>query len=195
MRIIAGTWRGRRLESPDGRGTRPMMDRVKEAIFSVLAPWLEGADVLDLFAGTGGLGLEALSRGARSARFSEMGSSARKHLENNVRALGASERAKVVGADALRPSTWGAEPFDIVFLDPPFPMVRDLNTRREVLSALEALATSHLAPEGVIVLHVPRHALRASELAPSLVAKEREYGAQSVWFVQFDEEYVAEEQA
>lgn len=163
-----------------------MLDHVREAVFNTLAPWLDGARVLDLFAGTGSLGLEALSRGARHARFVDLAREARELLEENIATVGAEGRADIVVGDALSPSSWGAESPDLVFLDPPFPMVRELSGRREVLAGVEALLT-RLAPEGVIVLHVPRHALGEHELPASCVSRERIYGSQSVWFLQLDE--------
>src|SRR5690606_13703278 len=88
VRIIAGIHLGRRIAAPPGRGTRPMLDRMPEALFSTLAPWLPDAVVLDLFAGSGSLGLEALSRGARSARLVERDAAAARVLADNVALLG-----------------------------------------------------------------------------------------------------------
>ena len=92
MRIIAGELRGRRLKTPKGIETRPMLDRVREAMFSTLGPWVEGANVLDLFAGTGSLGLEALSRGARHARMVENGRSMVRSLRESVFELDMEQR-------------------------------------------------------------------------------------------------------
>ena len=93
MRIIAGEFRGRRIEAPPGDGTRPMLDRVREALFSTLGERVDGARVLDLFAGSGSLGLEALSRGARVARMVEQHPRAYATLKENVELLGAADRA------------------------------------------------------------------------------------------------------
>jgi 16S rRNA (guanine966-N2)-methyltransferase len=125
MRIIAGTWRGRALTAPAGQATRPTAERVRQALFDMLmhAPWggraaLLDSTVLDAFAGTGALGLEALSRGAAHATFIEQDRTALAALRANVTALGAAERSRVLAADALRPPP-GA-PRSLVFLDPPY---------------------------------------------------------------------------
>ena len=109
MRIVGGAWRGRRLVAPAGQGTRPTADRVRQALFDMLmhAAWggravVEGAVVLDVFAGTGALGLEALSRGAASACFIESDAAALRALRANIEACGAVERAVVVAGDVLR---------------------------------------------------------------------------------------------
>ena len=121
LRIIAGEWRSRRLPVPDGPGLRPTPDRVRETLFNWLAPMLSAARCLDLFAGSGALGLEALSRGAGSCLFVESSRPVAAQLSRNVDVLGASVRAQVYCGDALtllasRPE----QPFDLVFLDPPF---------------------------------------------------------------------------
>lgn len=121
MRIIAGEWRGRSLAAPPGRQTRPTTDRVREAWLSALQFDLPDSRVLDLFAGSGALGLEALSRGAQSVTFVERGAPALRALEANIRALEAEARCTVVRADALA-YTRGLEPlaFDIALADPPY---------------------------------------------------------------------------
>jgi len=121
MRIVAGEWGGRRIEAPPGQGTRPTTDRVREAWMSTVAAELPGARVLDLFAGSGALGLEALSRGAERATFVEQDAKALASLRANVAALGAAERASVVRADAVKfarnlaPAAYG-----VAFADPPY---------------------------------------------------------------------------
>ena len=126
MRIIAGAWRGRALLAPAGKATRPTADRVRQALFDMLmhAPWagrkaVEGALVLDAFAGTGALGLEALSRGAAEAVFFEFESAALAALRANLATCGAGERARVVTRDVLRPGPPPA-PRTLIFLDPPY---------------------------------------------------------------------------
>ena len=125
MRIIAGAWRGRTLQAPPGDSTRPTADRVRQALFDRLmhAPWagralLDGARVLDAFAGTGALGLEALSRGAAHATFIERDPTALAVLRANVAACRAEVHCTVLPADALRPPP-GA-PCGVLFLDPPY---------------------------------------------------------------------------
>ena len=119
VRIIAGQWRGRRLEFPDLPGLRPTPDRVRETLFNWLAPALPGARCLDLFAGSGALGLEALSRGAAEVLFVERQLLAIRALRDNLARLKA-ENARVELADALAWLRQPATPFEIVFLDPPF---------------------------------------------------------------------------
>ena len=123
MRIIAGAWRGRKLVAPEGEGTRPTADRVRQALFDRLlhAAWagreaVEDAHVLDAFAGTGALGLEALSRGAARAVFIEKEPAALKARRLNVAA--AEGRGRVLAGDALRPPP--GQPCSLVFLDPPY---------------------------------------------------------------------------
>jgi 16S rRNA (guanine966-N2)-methyltransferase len=121
VRIVAGEWRGRRIEPPPGRDTRPTSDRVREAWMSVLQPELPGARVLDLFAGSGALGLEALSRGAGSALFVENHAAALGALRANLQALGAGARAEVFRGDAIRFAERLEEgAFDVAFADPPY---------------------------------------------------------------------------
>ena len=125
MRIIAGTFRGRTLKAPKGEGTRPTTDRVRESMMSALFSargGFEGARVLDAFAGSGALGLEALSRGAASAQFFERDGAAHKALCDNVRAIGLTSReARVHKADVLAaPPAHARPPFDLVLLDPPY---------------------------------------------------------------------------
>jgi 16S rRNA (guanine966-N2)-methyltransferase len=121
VRIIAGEWRARKLEAPAGRTTRPTTDRAREAWMSVLHPSLPDARVLDLFAGSGALGLEALSRGAAEATFVENDPRAIAALRKNLVTLGATDRATIVRADAVRfVKTLTAGAFDIAFADPPY---------------------------------------------------------------------------
>lgn len=121
MRIIAGAWKGRRLKPVRGRGVRPTTDRVREAWMSALGGELRGLAVVDLFAGSGALGLEALSRGASRAVFVEKARSALRTLEANVTLLGCGERVRIVRGDALEFAR-GAEvgAFDVALADPPY---------------------------------------------------------------------------
>ena len=127
MRIVAGTWRGRTLEAPGDGKTRPTADRVRQALFDMLAhaPWaepLQGCHVLDAFAGTGALGLEALSRGAAQATFFETDRDALAVLQSNIRRLRATPRSTVLARDATMPQRppAGHVPCRLVFLDPPY---------------------------------------------------------------------------
>jgi 16S rRNA (guanine(966)-N(2))-methyltransferase RsmD len=147
-RVIAGSARGIRLRAP-GEATRPFGDRVKETLFAILEPGLPDARVLDLFAGSGAAGIEALSRGARAATFVERDRAATSVIEENLRRTHLADRARVVRADAL---AWlaregaAAGPWDLVVLDPPY-------AETELLArALEAVAApGHLAPRARVV--------------------------------------------
>ena len=121
LRIVAGNWRSRLLDIAGVEGLRPTSERIRETLFNWLAPTIRGARCLDLYAGTGALGLEALSRGAASAVFVEKSPAAVQQLEKNVDAVGAASAATVIRADAkgfLRGP--GDRQFDVVFVDPPF---------------------------------------------------------------------------
>ena len=121
MRIIAGQFRGRLLQTPDGLATRPTADRVREALFSMLASRIgsfEGLRVADLFAGSGALGLEALSRGAGHATFVENDPKAQGAIKANVAKLGVEDRIRLIGGSAT--ALPRSEPFDLVFADPPY---------------------------------------------------------------------------
>lgn len=121
MRIIAGAWRGRVIEPPPGMATRPTADRVRETLFSMLASRLgsfEDLRIADLFAGSGALGLEALSRGAASATFVERDVKAAAAIRRNAEKLGAAGQVQVLGGSAL--ALPRSEPFHLVFADPPY---------------------------------------------------------------------------
>jgi 16S rRNA (guanine966-N2)-methyltransferase len=121
MRIVAGRWKGHPIQAPPGRRTRPTTDRVREAWMSALLPWLGEASVLDLFAGSGALGLEALSRGAARATFVEIAAGPLRALQANIARLGAGGAATVVRDDALRyAGRLQARTFDIALADPPY---------------------------------------------------------------------------
>ena len=153
MRVIAGRYGGRRLQAPPGEATRPTSDRVREALFSILGDRVDGARVLDLFAGSGALGLEALSRGAASATFVDSAPAAIKAVRANLAALGA--EAEVVRSDALRwlraaPS--GARQYDLVFLDPPYRRAGELG------APLSAALAPVLAEGALVVAEADRRA-------------------------------------
>lgn len=148
MRVIAGAFKGRRLVAPRGTATRPTADQVRIALLDALAPRLPGARVLDLFAGAGGVGLEALSRGAAHATFVERAARAVAALEANVRTLAVADRTRVLRADVARALARLAaegERFDVVFLDPPY----DGDLAAATLAALGGGAVT--APAAVVV--------------------------------------------
>lgn len=152
MRIIAGTAKGTRLRAPKGLEVRPTLDRVREALFSILGPRLEGARFLDLFAGTGANGIEALSRGAAACVFVDNEPRALEAIRANLERARVAQRADVrhltlpAGLMAL---AGNAGPFDIVFADPPYDY-------REHAALMDFLwKSSLLAPEGLIVVEHP----------------------------------------
>lgn len=121
MRIVAGEWRGRRIKAPADDRVRPTADRVREAWMSIVNPWLPGARVLDLFAGSGALGLEALSRGADSTDFVELSAKSLRTLRENIETLDAGDRATVHRGDAVKfVQTLEPDRYDVAFADPPY---------------------------------------------------------------------------
>ncbi len=171
MRIVAGVAGGRRLRTPKGDDVRPTADRVKEALFSSLGPALPDAAVLDLYAGTGALGLEALSRGAARVTFIERAARSIEALTHNVEVVGLAG-AEVVHAEvgrALAGELAGA-PFDLVFADPPY----DLATA-EVDGLLAAL-TRHLAAGAIVVVERDARATPPSWPDVFQPAEPRRYG-------------------
>jgi 16S rRNA (guanine966-N2)-methyltransferase len=119
VRVIAGTAKGRRLRSPRTRETRPVTDRAKESLFNILAPRLPGSDFLDLFAGTGGIGIEALSRGCAQATFVERSASALADIRYNLELTRLAANAHVVGGDVFAYLRDTPSPFDVIFVGPP----------------------------------------------------------------------------
>ena len=123
MRIISGTWRGRKLVTPRSHTLRPTSDRVKESLFNILRGGMEGNVVLDLFAGTGNLGIEALSRGAKKAIFVEKGREALQLIQKNLIQLGLEERSEILPKDVNRAIgilKQRGECFDLIMMDPPY---------------------------------------------------------------------------
>lgn len=175
MRIIGGEFRGRRLKAPKGRNTRPTPDRVRESLFQVLADRVDGARVLELFGGTGSLGLEALSRGAATAVFTETNHGALACLTENVESLGVTDRVTIHRRSAFRLPALarGGGPFDLVFADPPFRMISDVEDRHRLTMLLGDLP---LAPDGLVVVEHRAGTLR-NFCPPSLVLDElRKWG-------------------
>ena len=183
MRIVAGEFRGRALAAPPGEGTRPTADRTRQALFNVLehAAWSPGfrdERVIDLFAGSGALGLEALSRGAAFCLFVETDETARGAIRDNIDAFGAFGRTRVHRRDAtslgVRPGSAG-EAFTIAFLDPPYRK----GLGEQALAGL--LAGDWLSPDALVVFE-----RGTDEPAPELpgfeLLDERTYGAARVWF-------------
>lgn len=164
-----------------------MLDRVKEAMFSSLGEVVAGARVLDLFAGSGSLGLEALSRGAEIVRSIEKDRRAARTLNQNVETLGVEASVSVLVGDALDPESWSASehgPFDLVFMDPPYPMVADRAGKRMLLEGLEVLGDHALSVDAWVVLHTHPRDLTAEEFGEIWEVEKREYGNTALWYLQ-----------
>ena len=151
MRVITGTARGRRLLELEGQETRPTTDRVKEGVFSALQFDIEGACVLDLFAGTGQLGIECLSRGAASATFVDVRGDAVALVKKNLALTTVADRATVINGNAQDFIARTSERFDLVFLDPPYAS----GWLEEILQRMTAPEFDILRPCGIIVAEHP----------------------------------------
>jgi 16S rRNA (guanine966-N2)-methyltransferase len=170
MRVVGGELRGRTLRAVPGRSTRPTADRVRQSLFDVLGQRCDGLRVLDLYAGTGALSLEALSRGAAHATLVEQDAKAAQVIERNARELGCAERCTLLRDDVARALPRLGGPFDLVFSDPPYA----LRAARDTVDALARLGL--IAPQGRVVLERDRR-----EAPPALpeeleLLDERRYG-------------------
>ena len=170
MRVITGKARGVALKTPNGMQTRPTTDRVKEALFSIIQFDIPGARVLDLFGGTGQLGIEALSRGATKAVFVDAGEEACKLIRHNLRLTKLEQEASVIRADYLDYLKRSKEKFDIIFLDPPYAEVFLENALKRI-SEIDIL-TSH----GIIIAERPFGKDLAAQFGCLSRCKEYKYG-------------------
>jgi 16S rRNA (guanine(966)-N(2))-methyltransferase RsmD len=178
LRVIGGSARGRRLKRVPGEGTRPIMDRVKEALFNIIRDRVPACTFLDLYAGTGSVGIEALSRGAKFARFVEKASPAIKTIEANLKSTDLAADANVVRQDVfdyLRIEV--PEPFEIVYIAPP--QYKDLWL--ETLKLLDEYP-EHVAPDGLVIVQIDpqeKCEFQSTHFAP---IDERRYGNTLLWF-------------
>lgn len=183
MRIVSGRWKGKALMAPAGAATRPTSDRARQAVFNILehaawAPTMAGAKVLDLFAGTGALGLEALSRGAAHCLFVDTDPAARAALASNIEACSAQGISRVWKRDAtdLGPMPASANgPFDLIFLDPPYAKAFDL-------AALKGLQHGWLHGGSLVMLERGRGEIPLSHEGYDVIDR-RTYGAAEVIFL------------
>jgi 16S rRNA (guanine(966)-N(2))-methyltransferase RsmD len=173
VRIVGGTLGGRVLRAPAGAATRPTSEKVREAVFGILGPDALAGRVLDLFAGSGAVGIEALSRGAPHVTFVDSAKAALAVIRGNLGELGVAERSTVVASDSIsfarRPLPEGAEPWRLVFVDPPY--ASDLASR-----AVLALPIASLAPDAVIVIEHDRRNAPPDTLGSLVRTDERRYG-------------------
>jgi 16S rRNA (guanine966-N2)-methyltransferase len=165
VRIIAGTRKGHTIQAPPGRDTRPTSDRVRENVFNILGP-VEGASVLDLYAGSGALGLEALSRGAQHVVFVERDADAVRAIERNLDRLRL--RATVLRADAITVLASESRKYDLVLVDPPYDMYADIEPK------LARHLPSLLAEDGVVVVETDA---RTKPELPLAERTSRKYGS------------------
>lgn len=179
MRIITGTARGRRLETLAGEETRPTAERVKEALFSVLQFELEGRRVLDLFAGSGQIGLEALSRGASFCVFVDSNPAAAQVVRRNLEQTGLAERGQVLCQDAGAYLARCTEKFDIVFLDPPY--------AAGLLEPALRQVTPCVRPGGVIVCETDQSVSLPGQTGDFLLHRTYRYGKTYIWLYRYSE--------
>ncbi len=186
MRIVSGSFKGRPISAPKGRGTRPTADRTREAVFNILthadwAPAIESARAIDLFAGSGALGLEAMSRGAGFCLFVETDAAARAAIRKNVETLQLTGTTRIHRRSATAlgemPSHLGG-PFDLAFLDPPY-----ANELAE--PSLNALNTGGWLADGAIAI-VETGSKETLNAADWSILEDREYGAAKIWFIRKD---------
>ena len=170
MRVITGSARGVRLKTPDGMQTRPTTDRVKEAVFSIIQFEVEGRRVLDLFAGTGQMGIEALSRGAEHAVFVDARRDALSLVRENLKRTKLSERAETVQADYLEYLASCRKNFDLIFLDPPYAEVFLENSLQKI-SEIDILSAG-----GIIICERPSEKAHPGQFPGLSAGKDYRYG-------------------
>jgi 16S rRNA (guanine966-N2)-methyltransferase len=181
MRVIAGEAKGRQLVAPKGTGTRPATDRIRETLFAILEPELGDARVLDLFAGAGTMGIEALSRGAGHVTFVERSAAALEALRRNLKTTGFVDRAEVVGANVIGFLDRGvpSQRVDLVFLDPPFADVAILEATIAHPNLAAALASDATVVARVLRKHPP--------VTPDVVtvARTKQIGEEDLLFLRY----------
>ena len=170
MRIIAGDYKGRKLETPRDNEIRPTTDKVKEAMFSILIPYIDDAYCCDLFAGTGSLGLEALSRGARFCQFSDKERESVSIIKSNIDKCNAREYSRVLHGDYMKALKKLEEKVDIFFIDPPY----NDNLYIKCLTAIDTLDL--LNDDGIIIVEHEKRESMPDEVGNLLKVKERNYG-------------------
>lgn len=170
MRIITGTARGRKLRELPGMETRPTTDKVKESIFNIVQFDLEGRKILDLFGGTGQLGIEALSRGAASCTFVELRKDAAAIIKENLKMTALNERANVIQGDSISFLSGCREKYDLIFLDPPYTSEL-LEKAIEVVAAIDILSEN-----GIMVCESAADKVLPALQAPYQKGREYRYG-------------------
>ena len=167
MRVVTGSARGRKLVTPEGYDVRPTLDKVKEGLFSAIQFEIEGRDVLDLFAGSGQLGIEALSRGANSCVFVDSSGKSIQCISTNVNACGFADRAKIVPGDALSFIRSCMQKFGIVFLDPPY--------GNNWIDKVLPYVADHVTDGGMIVCESDLNDVLPEQAGDFVIERERKY--------------------
>jgi 16S rRNA (guanine966-N2)-methyltransferase len=183
IRIIGGEFRSRQLLTPpDAAVTRPYAQRVKESVFNLLREWFEDARVLDLFAGVGTMGLEAVSRGAAEVVMIERDRKMWRLLERNIERLGCGDRVTAVHGDALTDTSLhrAPAPVDVAFIDPPYAMMIDESTRRRVLAVMSRLRRV-MADQSFLVLRSPEGPERMDLTIEGLEGPEPHQYSRDMW--------------
>jgi 16S rRNA (guanine966-N2)-methyltransferase len=186
MRIIAGKKRGMKLLSPRTDVSRPIIDRVKESLFSVLYKYdlPDGKIVADLFCGVGSLGLEALSRGAKSVTFVEKDPNIIATLETNIEKAAFVDESKVIRADAFKiGASANDQPYDLVFVDPPYADTAEIGDG-SLLSELLAMLIERLAPDGTVVVRTRKNIQLLEQYGQLHVIERRQWGTMAVTILQ-----------
>ncbi len=185
MRIIGGQNRGLKLATPKGREVRPILDRVRESLFGILRNDVPGARVADLFAGTGVIGLEALSRGAEACVLIDRDASCIATIRENVRRARLEDRCDVVRGDVFHSAAdlAGAGLFDLVFVDPPYRLMRGPRNIKKAERLIERLGEPDvLAGDGILVLRFPSDVDVPGQLGPLTQTDCRRYGGMKIAF-------------
>jgi 16S rRNA (guanine966-N2)-methyltransferase len=175
VRIIGGESRGRRLKAPRGRAVRPTSDRAREALFDILAPRIRGSRFLDLFAGVGAVGLEALSRGAEQVVMVEASERVARVIEDNAQAVGGKDRVTLIrgkAVSAVRGLAAAGSKFDVVFMDPPY---RDRKGLEQTLAEV-ARPDGILAPDAIVVVEHSAHAAPPAAVGNLSAERSRRFG-------------------
>jgi len=192
VRVISGEARGRPLKAVPGKGTRPTTDKVKEAVFSIMGPYFPGGWALDLFAGTGGLGIEAISRGIEQAVFVDADKVSVDIVKQNLQATGFTERAEVYRTDAgraLKALSKREQRFALVFLDPPY----KLKTADELMLTMAEFGL--LEPEAAVMVEHDSAYSYDAQIGPFRQVKHAKYGETAISVYRYETElnHLAEE--
>jgi len=185
MRVIAGRAKGRKLKMVPGDTTRPITDRTKEALFSILGDWIVEARVLDLFGGTGAVGIEALSRGAVHVTFVEKSNAATRIIGENLRSTGLAERAFVKRGDAFKFLTQPpAAPFDLIYIAPP--QYQEMWVA--VVKTVDEQLPQWLLPDGAVIVQIHPTEYQELSLQSLILYDERKYGSTLLCFYEWEAE-------